>query len=132
MWKKGKLNCSRSRAIIIAGKAFTPVDNYSRRSYQNQIERFINRIKSNRTLEKDTVRLSSVIDHNPTLPTHTKKEVIEPKRTLIGICICPVILGSRRASAHLLVKFNAWTSVRFSKYNPQVNHLTSLKDSCVP
>ena len=33
MRKKGKLNCSRSWAIIIAGKAFTPVDNYSRRSY---------------------------------------------------------------------------------------------------
>ena len=33
MRKKGKLNCSRPWAIIIAGKAFTPVDNYSRRSY---------------------------------------------------------------------------------------------------
>ena len=30
---EGKLNCSRSRAIIIAGKAFPPVDNYFRRSY---------------------------------------------------------------------------------------------------
>ena len=98
MRKKGKLNCSRSRAIIIAGKAFTPVDNYSRRSYSNQIERFINRTKSNRTLWNDTVRLSSVIDHNRVLPPK-KKDVIEPNRTLIGIGIYPVILGSRRADS---------------------------------
>ena len=62
---------------------------------------------------------------------HKKKEVIEPNRTLIGICIRPVILGSRRANAHLLVKFNVWTSQMLLKYNPQVNHRTSLKDSCV-
>ena len=68
----------------------------------------LNQIELNRM---NTVRVSSVIDHNRILPTK-KKYVIEPNRTLIGICLHPVILGSRRANAHLLVKFNAWTSQR--------------------
>ena len=49
-------------------------------------------------------------------PHRKKKDVIEPNRTLIGIGIYPVILGSRRADAHLLVKFKAWTSQRGSQW----------------
>ena len=37
-----------------------------------------------------------------------------------------MILGNRIANAHLLVKFNAWTSQWLLKYNPQVNHRTNL------
>ena len=54
--------------------------------------------------------------HNRILPTEKKKEVIEPNRTLIGICIYHVNLGSRRANAHFLVKFKAWMSQRGSQW----------------
>ena len=44
-------------------------------------------------------------------------------------------LWSRRANAHLLIKFNTWTSQRLLKSNQwsnlQVNHCTHLKDSCM-
>ena len=44
-------------------------------------------------------------------------------------------LRSRRANAHLLIKFNTWTSQRLLKSNQwsnlQVNHCTHLKDSCM-
>ena len=37
--------------------------------------------------------------------------------TFVIICISPVLRG-RRANAHLLVKFNAWTSQRLLIWNP--------------
>ena len=42
-----------------------------------------------------------------------------------------VRVAGRRANAHLLVKFNAWMSQRLLNSNPQLNHRTHLKDSCV-
>ena len=72
----------------------------------NQIENLIERYGS--------IKFGN--QHNRILPTKKKKEVIEPNRTVIGICIYHVILGSRRANAHLLVKFNALTSQRGSQW----------------
>ena len=44
-----------------------------------------------------------------------------------GICISPVIFWSQKSnSPQFLVKFNAWTSQRLLKSNPQVNHRTHL------
>ena len=49
-----------------------------------------------------------------------------------GICISPVTLRpSRSANAHLLAMFNAWTSQRPLKSNPQVYHRAHLKESSV-
>ena len=39
-----------------------------------------------------------------------------------GICIPPVSLRGRRANAHLLVMFNAWTSQRLMKFSLPVGH----------
>ena len=43
---------------------------------------------------------------------------------------CDLILWSED-HAHLLVKFDVWTSQRLLKSNPQVCHHTHLKDSCM-
>ena len=43
----------------------------------------------------------------------------------------PLSFGVRRVIAQFLVKFNAWTSQRLLKSNPQVNHRIHLKDSYV-
>ena len=76
----------------------------------NQIENLIERYGS--------IKFGN--QHNRILLTKKNKEVIEPRRTLIGICIYHVILGSRRANAHLLVKFNASTSQREGLNGPGV------------
>ena len=96
--------------LIITPDVATPAKSNVLLIELNQIENLIERYGS--------IKFSN--QHNRILPTEKKKEVIEPNRTLIGNCIYHVILGSRRANAHLLVKFNAWTSQREGLNGPGV------------